>query len=94
MAVTRNDVDEVYGPNGKISSKPVVRDITTDANLQTLQQGAIAALAANATRIATAKPGTAALQASAAYDNSIAALRQCSGIIRLLLNQLDSTSGT
>jgi hypothetical protein len=35
MAITRNDTDEVYGPDGRISSTPVVRDITLDVNTAT-----------------------------------------------------------
>lgn len=89
MAVTRNDVDEVYDATGKISSKAVVRDITTEANQQTLQQRAQAALAANATFLSIGSPTNAQ---NAAQVQALT--KQCNGLIRLLINALDSTSGT
>ena len=56
MAITRNDVDEVYGPGGLISSTPVVRDITLTSNQITLRQQAQAALATNAAALALPDP--------------------------------------
>lgn len=63
--------------------------ITADNNRQTLQQRAQAALAANATYLAIASP-TAAQVAAQTGRNT----RAISGVIRLLLGQLDDTSGT
>lgn len=52
------------------------------------------ALAVNRAKIAAAKPGTAALQASAAYDNSILAFEQINGLIHELLQDYADVSDT
>jgi hypothetical protein len=65
--------------------------VTVDANSATLRDRAAQALAANRTYLNAAKPGTAALQASAAYDQSKALTRQMNALIRLTLGQLDAT---
>jgi hypothetical protein len=59
------------------------------ANRTTIEQRATAALAANATYLAIASPTNAQNLAQIRLLT-----RECSGIIRLLLNQLDSTDGT
>lgn len=62
---------------------------TPAANQATIVQRAQAALAANATYLALASPNTA--QNTAQVQRLT---RQCNAIIRLLLNQLDDTTGT
>lgn len=64
---------------------------TPEANRVTLEQQALAALAANKAWLAQAKPATAAAQASSAYDQAKALTRQMNGVIRLLTGRLDST---
>lgn len=59
------------------------------ANRATLQQRAVNALTANATYLAIATPTTAQMR-----DQLAAITKECSGLIRLLLNQVDTTSGT
>ncbi len=88
MAVTRNDTDQVYGPDGVlISSTPVVRDITAQTNQATIVQQARAALAANTTFLAITSPTNA--QAVAQVQ---ALTRQVNKLIRLALNQFDATT--
>lgn len=62
-----------------------------ELNRATIEDQARAALAANRAFLATAKPGTAAAQASQAYDQTRALTRQMNGVLRLLLGQLDGT---
>lgn len=64
------------------------------SNRATLQQRALAALAVNAAFINAAKPGTAAAQASAAYDQAVRVTKECSALIRLALDIVDDISGT
>jgi hypothetical protein len=59
-----------------------------------LQDKAQAALTVNTAFVSAAKPGTAAAQASAAYDQTVRVTRECTALIRLALNLLDDTSGT
>lgn len=65
---------------------------TQQATATTIRQQAQQALAGNRTFVQAAKPGTAAAQASAAYDQAVALSRQQNGLIRLLLGQLDATT--
>jgi hypothetical protein len=58
-------------------------------NRSTIEQRATAALAANATYLAVASPTNAQ---NLAQIRTLT--RECSGIIRLLLNQLETTDGT
>jgi hypothetical protein len=67
---------------------------STGANEATLRSRVAAALAANATFMAAAKPGTAAAQASAAYDQTVRLTRECTALIRLLLGLLADVSDT
>lgn len=67
---------------------------TQAANQATLQAKAQSALTANATFLAQTKPATAAVQASQAYDQAVTLTRECSALIRLALNLLDSVNGT
>jgi hypothetical protein len=60
-------------------------------NDETIRDRAVAALATNKAFIDSAKPGTAAAQASAAYDQTKALTRQVNGLIRLVLGRLDGT---
>lgn len=91
-----------YGPGGYDPTKPNnnVVSSTPDppyvpfSNTQTIRQRAEAALTANASFIGAAKPGTAAAQASAAYDQTVRVTRECSALIRLTLGLLDDISGT
>lgn len=63
-----------------------VIDIPIDVqNASTLRAKAAQALIANAAFIGQAKPGTAALQASAAYDQAVKLTRQVDALIRLLV---------
>ena len=88
MAITRTDVDEVFGPDGRVlSSKPVVRDVTTDTNRQTIEQQAAQALDTNRAFLALASPNNAQTLAQVR-----ALTRQNQGVIRLLLGQLDDTN--
>lgn len=75
-----------YNPASHVINVPV--DIQ---NAQTLRDKAVTALAANATFLGTAKPGTAATQASAAYDQAVKLTRQIDAIIRLLVVNDTST---
>lgn len=59
------------------------------ANLNTLRGRAQTALTANATFLAIGSPSNAQTVAQVQTLS-----RQCSAVIRLLLNQLDSTAGT
>lgn len=87
MAITRNDVDEVFGPDGQvIDTAQVVRDVTRSTNGKTIEQQARQALTANRTFLALTTPNNA--QAIAQVQ---ALTRQTNGIIRLLLNELDGT---
>jgi uncharacterized protein involved in exopolysaccharide biosynthesis len=61
----------------------------TVANLATLRTRVQTALTTNATYLALASPSTA--QNTAQIQ---ALTKECNGLIRLLLNQLDSTTGT
>lgn len=63
-------------------------------NVDTLRARSAAALTANATFLAAAKPGTAAAQASAAYDQTVRLTKECNAVIRLLLGLLGDVSDT
>lgn len=81
---------ETYDQGFLIDSR--TETFTTSAefdNEETIRERALAALAANRTFIQSAKPSTAAAQASAAYDQAKAQARQLNGVIRLLLGVLD-----
>lgn len=62
---------------------------TTAVNQSTLQQKAQAALTTNTTYLAIGSPSNAQVATQVQ-----ALTKECSAVIRLLLNQLDSTSGT
>lgn len=62
---------------------------TKTGNRDTLQTRAQSALAANATFLAITAPTAAEVR-----TQTIALTKECSALIRLLLNQLDSTAGT
>ncbi len=62
---------------------------TLAANAQTLQTNAANALTGNTTFLAIASPTTAQVTAQVK-----ALTKECNAVIRLLLNQLDSTAGT
>jgi hypothetical protein len=66
-----------------------VEEPVEDSNARTLRARAIAALSTNATYLAIANPTNAQVAAQVATVT-----KECSGIIRLLLNQLDTTAGT
>ena len=70
-----------------MTSTPVVRDVTTEANRATIQAQAAIALDTNRTFVALASPSNAQVVAQVK-----ALARQNNGIIRLLLNQLDATT--
>lgn len=63
--------------------------LQTDLNRDDLTTKAVQALATNATYLALASPST--VQNTAQIQRLT---RECNAIIRLLLNQLDDTSGT
>lgn len=75
-----------YDPASHVINVPV--DVQ---NARTLRDKAAQALTANATFLGTAKPGTAATQASAAYDQAVKLTRQADAIIRLLVVNDTST---
>lgn len=87
---TRNDTDQVFDGHGNvIASTPRVRDVTIEVNQSTLVSRATAALTANATYLGIAAPTNAQVVAQVQLLT-----KECNGIIRLLLSQLDSTAGT
>lgn len=63
-------------------------------NGELVKQRARLALAANAQFLAAAKPGTAAAQASAAYDQAVKLTKECTGVIRQLYGLLEDISDT
>lgn len=65
--------------------------VDEQANDEALRQAARLALVANRAFLAAAKPGTAAAQASSAYDQTKALTRQMNGVLRLLLGDLTGT---
>lgn len=69
-------------------------DDTYGRNLDLLRPRVALALAANATFLAAAKPGTAAAQASAAYDQATRLTKECNAVIRILLGLLADVSDT
>lgn len=79
--------------DGRVVDTRTVTWTTTAAqdNDETIRQQAVDALTANRAFVATAKPSTAAAQASAAYDQTKALTRQVNGLIRLVLGRLDGT---
>lgn len=75
--------------NGMVTVAQQPAPGTPGANQQTLQQRAQAALATNATFLAIATPSN--VQVIAQVQTLT---KECSALIRLLLNQLDSAAGT
>lgn len=67
----------------------LVRITTANTNEETLQNRAHAALSANETFLALPTPTNAQVLAQVQRLT-----KECSGVIRLLLSELDSTSGT
>lgn len=89
---TRTRTVETYKDGVLVDSRTETYDVPVEVvNEETIRDRAAQALAANRTFITAAKPSTAALQASAAYDQAKAQARQLNGVIRLLLGHLDST---
>jgi hypothetical protein len=86
MAITRNDVDEVYSPDGTVTRTPVTRDVTAAVNADALRQAAADALATNRTYVGLATPTAAQTTAQVK-----ALSRQVNALIRLALGQLDGT---
>lgn len=78
-------------PLSASEQEQLVQPMLRESNAAVLRQQAAAALVANRVFIATAKPGTAAAQASAAYDQAKANTRAINGVIRMLLGQFDGT---
>lgn len=66
-----------------------VEEPIEDSNARTLRTRAIAALNANATYLAIANPNNSQVAAQVTTLT-----KECSGLIRLLLNQFDTTAGT
>lgn len=56
MTITQNGTNDVYDKNGLVSSTPVVIDITTTVNLQTLLTQAQNAITTNQTALAQPDP--------------------------------------
>lgn len=89
---TRSTVVETYEDGKLVGTHTVSYDVTPEqVNDETIRSQALAALTTNRAFITTAKPSTAAAQASAAYDAAKAQARQNNGVIRLLLGLLDGT---
>lgn len=86
-------VETIDSETGERTTRTItVPDPTPEqVNQTTLRQRARQALAINATYAAAAKPGTAAAQASAAFDATQRHAQQINRVIRLLLNELDGT---
>lgn len=81
--------------NAHVANFSIVAPADVSAvNLATIQQRLQQALAANATFLASAKPGTAAAQASVAYDQTVRLTKECNALIRLALGQLDTITDT
>lgn len=88
---------ETYSTSGALLSTKTltVPDPTPEQqNQATLQSRAQAALTANLNFVNQAKPGTASAQASQAYDAAVTLSKECTALIRLLLDLFDSTAGT
>lgn len=78
------------GEGNLISEEPNAVDVTETRNEGTVNTRLDEALATLATFVASAKPSTAAAQASAAYDATKLLARVAIGLIRLLRRRLDS----
>ena len=81
MPVYRTDRHELDGQ--LVRTEQV--DVTDEAMRLDIHAKARQALLTNRARITAIKPATAVAQASQAYDNSILALREINGIVKLLL---------
>jgi hypothetical protein len=89
---TRQHVVETFKDGKLVGTQTVTYDVPQEqVNDETIRDRAVAALATNKAFIDSAKPGTAAAQASAAYDQTKALTRQVNGLIRLVLGRLDGT---
>lgn len=80
---------ETYDRNGNLLDTKTFQTSPEQDNAVTLNQRAKAALTANASYLAIATPTTAQVTAQVATLT-----KECSALIRLLLNQFDSTAGT
>lgn len=80
---------------GKNLGAPVTFAVDVAAkNATTIRTRAQQALTANAAFLAAAKPGTAAAQASQAYDQAVRLTRETNALLRLVLGLLDDVSDT